>query len=152
MLLINKRETVVTVKGVLLKPGTNKVSASWWSNAKKHKTVAKRLELGMLEVVNEGVDDIDLGIDGDEGAESADISGLNAREAISVIKETFDLKLLKAWAETESRATVTRAIDAQIEIMTAEPELRDRGQARQIQSGMSVEEIQVTVNPNSSDD
>ena len=55
---------------------------------------------------------------GNEEKEGAtNTTDLNANEAIELVKETFNIDLLKGWQEQDSRKTVLQAIDEQIKFL-----------------------------------
>jgi len=108
---------------VVFKPGVNDVEDSDWEIIKKDPSIQRKLERDFLKVVSsvtENKSGSDLKSANKQveqnlkdGASDA-LSGFNAREAVDVIKRTFDLSKLEAYSKTEKRATVISAIESQI--------------------------------------
>lgn len=152
MLIRYEKSSVFHVNGKVLKPGINKVSPSWWAETKKHKSVTKRIELGIL-VEETPLEDIeDFGDDMVDEVAVEHILSLNVSNARNLINDTVDLELLKAWKEKDERKTVRDAIEKQIATLEAEPELRDRSQSRQVSTGSGPEVVNIEAKPSSQDD
>lgn len=54
--------------------------------------------------------------------ELKDLNDISAPKATVLVKDTFDLALLEEWKASESRKTVLKAIDEQIEAIKNPPE------------------------------
>ena len=96
--------------GMRLMPGTNDVSKDVWERAKKHPAIKSRIKDGKI-VFN-----------GAKPSDSEDLGpfeGKNAKDSIEVVEGTLDREVLKKWKDEETRVTVLKAIDAQIEKLTA---------------------------------
>lgn len=100
--------------GFTLKPGVNDVDPALWAKAKEIKLIQWHIDNGTLEELHETT----------KGAEAAaapavqDLSGMSARLATKVVGNTVDRELLERWKASESRDTVTKAIDAQLDRIT----------------------------------
>jgi len=110
-------------------PGPNEIKKELWDKIKNHPVIKERMELDvidekrgkvkMLEVIMPKADDSDDSDNGDDQDSddqdqgSTSISSLNATDAVSLIKETYNVELLRSWQESESRAKPTKAIESQ---------------------------------------
>ena len=54
--------------------------------------------------------------------EDSSLAELNTNKAIELVKDTFDLSLLQEWKESETRKTVLKGIEEQIESIKNPPE------------------------------
>jgi hypothetical protein len=107
---VNRKGTL-TVPGLgTLRPGANKVSREALE-LMKQKTTAPDGTSSIPGKV--------LSIDEDAPAGTV---GRKADQAISLVKDTFDVELLGEWLEQDDRATVRKAINDQIELLLKEPE------------------------------
>ena len=59
---------------------------------------------------------------GEIKVELEDISDLSAPKVTALVKDTFDLALLEEWKGTETRKSILKAIDDQIESIKNPPE------------------------------
>ena len=93
-------------KWIRFVPGINEVSSENWQSLIENKNFKKNVDKGLLVVV------------GDQ--ESDDMSGALSKvdgvvEAKNMVRETFDIRLLKQWQSEEKRKTVLQVIDEQLE-------------------------------------
>lgn len=109
-MFINNREPRIlslnsTGAQVRLMPGINEVDPSLWAKVKHH-PLAKHL-------IGDGV----LKCPGEE------LTKMNPREAIQVVRDTLDAELLEQWSAEETRKQVLAAITEQQALLTkpAEP-------------------------------
>lgn len=100
MLVHNKGKYVRHVGGVMLIPGGNDVTENELERIQAHKLARFLIEKGELVVPEQG--------------KAKDITNLNATEAIELVKDTFNIQLLKDWEEKEQRKTVLKAIEDQV--------------------------------------
>lgn len=119
---------------VQLIPGPNYIPVEKWNMVKDNPIVKARMEqkivdpergkVPIIEMIETGKKasekkgDDDQGGDEDQGGQG--IGGLNAGDAKSLIKETFNTVLLREWREEESRSTVVKAIDDQLQAIDDE--------------------------------
>lgn len=116
-------------------PGVNEKTQEDWDKVKNHPEVLKRQELEvvdpikgkvkMLEIIKskevvKAQDSDSSGSDsnGDSDSNSdssAGLSGLSAKEAKELVKETFHTPTLRAWLEDETRSGVKSSIEKQLE-------------------------------------
>lgn len=101
---------------VVLVPGPNEVSVEAWAKAADHPIVKTWLEDGTLEVFGE---------DKPTKAPEDILVELHHKSAEKTARETIDIKLLKKWHAKEKREKVKKAIEKQIEELSAPPEYRD---------------------------
>jgi hypothetical protein len=107
----NNRKGTLFVPGAgLLRPGANTISREALATMKQKTTAPD----GTSSVPGNV-----LTIDEDAPAGT---EGRAAASAISLVKDTFNLELLNEWLNTEDRATVVKAINDQVELLTKEPE------------------------------
>lgn len=94
-------DKVSAVRDYVFLPGNNAVPDEKWAKIKKHPLIQNYMDSGTLrEVV---ATDVEHGL-----------RDLKEPEAIRVIKETYDNRLLKAWNEKEKRAKISKAIETQL--------------------------------------
>lgn len=155
MLVNNAKSNIISTHGKMLKPGVNKVDPKWWAKVREHPQIRIKLEKGTLEEVTEFEEAQAHEALGDDGADEMaidHITTLSLNAAKALIKDTIDLDLLKAWKAKDKRKGVKEACDAQIEKVTAAPEIRDRTQSRQIVTGKGPEVVEVEAKPSAQDD
>jgi len=116
-------------------PGPNEIPAEKWKLIKDHPEFKKRMEaevvdpirgkVKMMELIAEkkpsSDQDQDQDSDGDQGEGSA-LSALGAKEAKELVAETFNTVLLKEWQTTETRGTVLKAVEKQLDAISKERE------------------------------
>src|SRR5690606_29612954 len=100
MIVTNKKPNIIHVNGIRLKPGVNTVDGDWWAKTRKHPTIQKKLELGLLvEEYDAELSEIRTELDGKDADREADfehIKTLSVSNASRLVQETVDLELLKA--------------------------------------------------------
>lgn len=101
MLVNNQGNYSYEANGVVLIPGTNKVDEEAFDKFISHPLMAE------LDEQNEFIYE--------KGKPSA-------KDAITLVKDTYDLETLEAMKEEETRATVLKAIDEQIAELQGEKE------------------------------
>jgi hypothetical protein len=57
----------------------------------------------------------------EDESEKPSLSSRNPTQAIALVKETYDKKLLEAWQRDEARPTVIKVLEAQITTLTPPP-------------------------------
>lgn len=177
MIVNNTKAKVVSINGKALIPGTNTVNNQWWAKARKHPSIKKKIDRGDIVEETEfkqpekGQGDDDKTQTNENGLNAnpkaayvqkitledvEHIETLNVRDAQRLIKETYSSALLNKWweheAETKARDGVCNAIEKQLEVIEADPELRDRDAATLIETGQGVEEVEVNATPRAEDD
>jgi hypothetical protein len=117
---------------IALVPGNNEVSDDFWNEVKKSEAIRRKLGSKQLkEVAVKGVEkEVTKEVeekteDGktkktkkkvkEKVNEPVPFSEVDASEAEKIVTETYDLKTLKKWKDTESRDSVRLAISKQIE-------------------------------------
>lgn len=129
-----KLPNILKFGSVRFMPGINKITQEQWDEIKDHPLLPFRFEEDHLEwLKGKGPDDC---VDEEEGVESEGeeieekelsemandvLSEYKPKEAKDLVKNTFDVDLLKSWKETEERGAVLKVIDQQIEKLE-EPE------------------------------
>ncbi len=92
---------------IVLLPGVNQAPENW-EQVKQHPLVAKAIDESILE-------EIDTHPGAKPGAKSPeDLSGVNEKRAIQLVKETLSPVLLQKWLNSEKRDKVLSAIREQI--------------------------------------
>ena len=97
-----------------LKPGVNEVDDAVWAEVKKSGILSHQIGGGFIQEVFKAESAASIEKSGESEAIKG-LSELNATESMAVIAETYDEDLLKAWAKTETRKTVQKAIAEQLE-------------------------------------
>lgn len=85
-------------------PGNNEIADTEWEDIKKHPLVKQYMSDGVITEVTKP--------DGKKAGEG--LAKFSPEEAKKIIKDTFDLRLLKAWTEKEGREVIKTAIETQI--------------------------------------
>lgn len=152
MIVINEKPTILHTNGRRLMPGTNVVEPSWWAKTRKHKSIQKRLELGLIVEETDFEESESLGDDLAPEAAREHLKTLKVAQAKALVEDTVDLPLLKAWLEREDRNQVKGVLKRQIERLEEPAEMRDRSKGRQIVTGRGLETIEVTARPDARDD
>lgn len=91
---------------IRLLPGINEVDAEKWALAKKHPIVQWQVDHEVFQEM---------------GGSSAGLSSMSVPGAEDLISQTLDRDLLRKWAKTEKRASVLKALEAQIDKTTFVP-------------------------------
>ena len=111
-------------KTIYLVPGANEVETSEWEKAKINPQIQDQIkkgyfkEFGIEKEVEKSVLNEETGKKEKQKVKEvvpAKISELDASEAVALVKETADLKTLKAWQKIEGRDEVRACIANQIE-------------------------------------
>lgn len=121
----------VKIPGMQLIPGTNEVDPETWEMWTNGRAKCAGLDWHLaeknVEVVKVEVEPADK--DGQsivKTVSAGDFAELKADDAIALLKETFDLAMLKEWGNAEhrekNRVTVLDAVTAQIELLEAQVE------------------------------
>lgn len=107
---------IVTIKNSLakifgnhlgsLKPGVNEMEEKVWLELAKTPVVKHHVAEGEIEV---------LELPRASPDSPVAIADLNVKEAVSLVKATFDKELLNRWAEAESRKQVLDALEKQFD-------------------------------------
>ncbi|MEK4883473.1 hypothetical protein NST81_01910 [Bacillus sp. FSL W8-0223] len=105
MIVHNKGKYIRHI-GVRLVPGANSL------NQEDGEAFLKESEHPLNKVLLES---------GEISYEIKGLSELSAQKAATLVKDTFDLKLLEEWKEKETRKTILKAIDEQIESIKNPP-------------------------------
>lgn len=96
-------------KGQLwLKPGTNFVDAKIWEKLAND-------EFTQNLIKNQQLEELKIG-DEETGRETTNLSEMNVKKAVALIKLTMDRHLLRDW-EVDERTTVKKAIATQLELL-----------------------------------
>jgi len=140
MLVNNATTSLVTINSISLKPGINTVNGAEWAVARKHPSIVKRIEAGLI------VEESDMEENTNENVvlSEADLDHLKllkVPQANALVKETFDLELLEGWSKKEDRNQVKGTLKKQIELLNEQPQLRDRSQSRQLDTGGEVQTV-----------
>jgi hypothetical protein len=89
-------------------PGVQVVDPIIWEKTLKSPEFGDRIQAyidrGVLTVI--------------DNTDRPSLASRNPTEAITLVKDTFDKKLLDGWREDEARPSVIKALDAQIETLT----------------------------------
>ena len=102
---------------VKLKPGLNEFPSKVWKLWEKHPIVVGMIEDGDIELVNlksEAKGKAKPKVIGKDDKELR-IKELSAKDAIKVVKETFDRDMLERWQAEETRHTVKKELDKALE-------------------------------------
>jgi len=104
-MLKNTRPTLISLSdGVVLMPGLNKIDEKIRNKDSFKKSIKLYLEHSYIEEVS---------YDAEEGSKGESLKDLKAKDAIEVVKGTFDVEKLADWLDVESREGVKKAIKKQ---------------------------------------
>ncbi len=108
MLINYKKPNIRGIGPITLKPGINDVDADLWASVQKdyHVGIKRMIDADLLEIVEDAKGD---------PIESADVSKLNEKKAVALVKETVDELLLMQWHEADKRKPVLEAIEKQLD-------------------------------------
>jgi len=110
VLTIHAKDKTNTVKPIQLLPGVNEVTKEDWSLALQHPVVKRYLdEEGILEVKGQTVDD--------KPSKKEGLEDYTIPSASKIIKETYDVELLKSWKLKDDRVGIAQAIDDQLQFI-----------------------------------
>ena len=102
---------------VLIIPGVNHVERSVWELHENNPSIQEFIKTGKMEVIVDS-DEKQESKNNEIECESDELSGLNVKKAVEIVKGTYRIDLLKKWSEMETRRGVITAIESQIETMT----------------------------------
>lgn len=128
MLVKYKKLNVFSFGHHRLIPGVNDIpQAEWEAALKLYPRLKHFVDAGDIETMDKSgnVRDDDAKQPG-APLEAADLSKLNDKKAIALVKETVDERLLNIWYESEKRKPVVMAIEGQFEAIakSGEPEAK----------------------------
>lgn len=111
-------------------PGMNEFDLDKWELVSANPEIIKRMDEDIIDLKKGKVKKIEVLVDAgskkakdaEDTSEDVSIAGLNAKDAKALITETFSTPILREWKESEARASVVKAIDAQLEKIEAERE------------------------------
>ena len=92
-------------------PGINRLDDDIWPEVKKNPEVQRLIRENQLKVVREKDEDKSIA---DKKGVAKELAGLEAEEAVRLVKMTYNMGLLEEWADAETRNKVRRACEAQI--------------------------------------
>jgi hypothetical protein len=95
--------------------GPQVIDRTLWNNTLKSEEYGEK----MHEYLDRGVFVV---LDNDDHPSLKDD---NPTKAVALVKDCFDLKLLEAWREDESRPTVIKALEAKIKDLTPPPSKKE---------------------------
>ena len=107
MLIHNKGNFTRHAAGVKVIPGANTLSEDEFVQFTSHPLMQKLIKSGEI-VVPEG------------SLKTKSLAGLNADDAIELVKDTFSVEYLEKFKEGESRKTVLSAIEEQLKSLQPE--------------------------------
>jgi hypothetical protein len=102
----NTGNIIINVKNVVIVPGTNDLDEKDIKKIRAHPLFNSYEEDGII-VIKEG---------------TKSTKNLNVKEAVNLIQDTYIVKTLEKWKEADSRVTIQKAIDEQIELLTVDKE------------------------------
>jgi len=102
----NLKPTLITLSdNVILMPGLNKIEDKILKKESFVKSSKLYLDNSYIEVIS---------YEAEEGSNGKSLKDLKAKDAISVIKETFDVETLSSWLEVENRDGVKKTLKGQM--------------------------------------
>lgn len=149
MIVKYNRPNIHYAYGIRLIPGINNVDEKLWAIAADDSEIKRFVDSGIIEVVtpDQGTqktsEDPLAGLSEEEKAKLEEkafgdnkdgvkknaappelppvtpLSSFNDKKALSMVEETYDVKILKEWLDSEKRSKVKRAIEEQIQKLEA---------------------------------
>lgn len=101
-----------------LKPGVNEIEEKHWEQLEKTAAIKHHISEGDIEVLDLPKASPDAPVA---------INELNVKEAIALVKSTFDQSILNRWAEKESRKQVLDALEKQFDAVDVKAKKKDEG-------------------------
>lgn len=102
----NNRSQIFGNHLMSLKPGVNEVDPKVWVDFKRSPAIAHYIAEGEIEELDFPTANPDSPVQ---------IDDLNQKEALALVKATFDKTLLERWAANESRKGVLDALEKQMD-------------------------------------
>ena len=123
MIVKRNKPSITKIEGIFFYPGNNIIKKEDEDKLNKNEYFQHLLKTKIVgqpvhEIVVEGETKTVTDQEGNEV--ESEFAGLNAKEAIKVIKSTYSIPALEKLAETEERSSVIKAIDRQIKIIREE--------------------------------
>lgn len=116
IIIKNKRAQIIGNHILSLLPGVNEVDAKKWAEFKTSPAIVHFMGEGEIE-------EMDLPVPHDDSP--VQIDDLNQKDAIALVKETFDIALLNRWAENETRKGVLDALEKQFDAVKLKKKSED---------------------------
>lgn len=105
-MLKNNKPTLITLSdGVVLMPGLNKIDGKILAKESFKKSAKLFIEHSIVEVIE---------YDAEGEGESKSLKDFKAKDAIEVVRGTFDVEKLAEWSDVETREGVKKAIKKQL--------------------------------------
>lgn len=118
----NHEKRMYDLEGVKLLPGLNSnVDEAMWKKAKSHPVVKNLIDAGKVEEVLTPKASVGKG---SNQQSVVDLTKMQPKAAIELVKDTIEVLTLQAWKKIEKRKTVVSAIDAQLKELAAPPQYR----------------------------
>ncbi|NQY74608.1 MAG: hypothetical protein HRT90_07580 [Candidatus Margulisbacteria bacterium] len=111
---------------IVLKPGVNpNIDEKDWKRIEKNPIIQKKIEAGIIIPMPSKLSSVkkaeekkkvqeDIQNEIERGA-AQDLAEYQAKEAVKIVKATYDVEVLKTWKYEEKRGTVLKTIEEQIE-------------------------------------
>lgn len=112
----NKRAQIFGNHLMTLIPGVNEVDGKVWEEFRKSPAIKHYIAEGEIEEM-----ELVAGKDNVAGSAPFDLTALNQKDAVGLVKATFDKALLERWAEAESRKGVLDALEKQMDALKLAP-------------------------------
>ncbi len=149
MIVKYNRPNIHYAYGIRLIPGINNVDEKLWAIAASDSEIKRFVDTGIIEVVTpdqgapKAPEDPLAGLSDEEKTKLEEkafgdnkdgvkknaappelppvtpLTSFNEKKALSMVAETYDVKILKEWLDSEKRSKVKRAIEEQIQKLEA---------------------------------
>lgn len=116
MIVKRNKANITKIEGKFFYPGNNVINKEDEEKFTDNEYFQQLLEtkingIPIHEIVAEGEAKV---VSSEKGEVYSDLAGMNAKNAIGVVKETYSIPALEKMAEEEDRSSVIKAIDKQI--------------------------------------
>lgn len=152
MLVRIEGKTLLHVNGKRLIPGVNTVDVQWWTETRKHPSIIKRMELGIITEETPFKSHAKMKPKQATEADFDHLSTMTVANAKRLVAETVDLRLLREWYKREERKPVEAALEKQIEALESDTPMRDRSKSRSVSTGRGPDHVHVEAKPSKVDD
>ena len=112
---------------VKLLPGNNIVEEGLWKSVCENPMIKKQAESGLIRFVKFDTKGKEVALD--SKAPSIDLGSLkdlNPKDAIEIVKETYNADQIKSWIKLEDRNKVSVELRAQLKLISAQPKKDDK--------------------------
>lgn len=102
---------------IVCTPGVNKLDDAVWKELEKNTVIAQLVKDGKLVITREADGDAETA---SKKAEAVELTGLKPDDCKRIVEMTWNVDLLRSWADNETRPKVRTAIEKQLKLVEVE--------------------------------